>query len=281
MIANTSPTKDVAILGRGRLGRALAIALGSAEVAVRVLHGRDSAASPPPPEDFRGLDLLVLAVPDDAIGFVATALAPSFPAGSRTVVLHLAGAVSSEVLEPFSRRGLPCGSCHPLQTFPETAPAGAFQGVTFGIEGESEAQETARWLVEQLGGRAIAITASTKPLYHLAAVLAANGSVALLGAARDALLACGFPPEEAVGALAPLVRTAIGAALERGPESALTGPVARGDRATLERHRSALRRWDAPRQALYEALVREQERLVARRAVKTSLLPPARGANIL
>lgn len=269
MIAKTTERKDVAVVGGGRLGSALAAALTAAGDAVRVLPGRASTQSPPAPSVFEGLEILILAVPDDALGEVAAALAEPVSLAARPVTLHLAGAVSSAILEPFSRRGLPVGSCHPLQTFPFGASAASFRGVTFGIEGDAEAVAASRSLAARLGGRATEIAAKDKPLYHVAAALAANGAVALVGAARDALAASGVPRDEAVAALAPLVLAAIGAALERGPEEALTGPVERGDRATLDRHRSALRRWDASRQALYEALVREQERLVAARRSKT------------
>ncbi|MBK6404306.1 MAG: DUF2520 domain-containing protein [Holophagales bacterium] len=99
-------------------------------------------------------------------------------------------------------------------------------------------------------------------LYHLAAALGANGLTGLVAASRDALVGAGLTPGDALGALGPLLRSALEEALRLGPEAALTGPVARGDEATLERHRRALLAWDAGRVALHEALLREQRRLV-------------------
>ena len=110
----------------------------------------------------------------------------------------------------------------------------------------------------------MAIEARNRALYHLAASIGANGLTGLVAASRDALTGAGLPPGDALDALAPLLRSALEGALRRGPEAALTGPVARGDETTLERHRRAILAWDASRAALLEALLREQQRLAGR-----------------
>ena len=259
MIADETLPTRVAILGAGRLGGALARALEVAGAEVTLVSGRRTERAPDAP-------LLLLAVPDQALSEVAARLASAEPAARAGVALHLAGALDSSVLAPLARRGFSVGSCHPIQTFPRAdLPPGAFAGVTFGVEGDPEAVRAGRALARAVGGRSVEIRAESKPLWHLAAVLAGNGAVALVGAARDAMRAAGLSEREALDALAPLATRSLEGAFANGPEAALTGPVARGDWSTVERHRAAIASWDPARRALYDALVEEQKRLVASR----------------
>lgn len=258
------------VVGKGRLGRALASALGLAGPPPDVVAGRDgasrveeilTAARQAGPEV-----VVLLAVRDDALPALVAALsdaASGFPRGS--VVIHHSGAHGAEVLAPLDARGLSTGSCHPLQTFTGSpADAARFRGITFAIDGSGAGRAAAERLALALGGRPVTIEARNRPLYHLAASLGANGLTGLVAASRDALAGAGLPPGDALDALAPLLRSALEEALRRGPEAALTGPVARGDETTLELHRQALFAWDASRAALLEALLREQRRLAGR-----------------
>jgi predicted short-subunit dehydrogenase-like oxidoreductase (DUF2520 family) len=260
MIADETLPPRVAILGAGRLGGALARALEAAGAEVAVLSGRTTEGAPNAP-------LLLLTVPDQALGEVAERLARTRTDAPPAVALHLSGALDSSVLAPLARRGFAVGSCHPIQTFPRPdASPDAFAGVTFGVEGEPRAVRAGHALARAVGGRSVEIRAESKPLWHLAAVLAGNGAVALVGAARDAMRAAGLSEREALDALAPLATRSLAGAFEAGPEAALTGPVARGDWSTVEKHREAIDAWDRARRALYDALVEEQKRLVAKRA---------------
>lgn len=270
MIAVSPPPPCAVVVGKGRLGRALASALELAGRVPVLLAGRDAAARPlevtsaarqAGPEV-----VLLLAVRDDALGGLVAALsetASGFPSG--TVALHHSGAFGAEVLAPLEETGLATGACHPLQTFTGSpADAGKFQGTTFAIDGSGPGLAAARRLAQALGGHPVVVRTRDRALYHLAASVGANGLTGLVAAARDALAGAGFAPQEALAALAPLLRSALEEALLRGPEAALTGPVARGDETTLERHRRALLGWDASRTALLEALLREQRRLARR-----------------
>jgi len=270
MIAVRPPPPCAVVVGKGRLGRAFASALGLAGSPPAVIAGRDGAARPDEiasaarqagPEV-----ILLLAVRDDALPGLVAALAGTdwgFPRG--TVALHHSGAHAAEVLAPLEKAGLATGSCHPLQTFTGSpADARRFQGITFAIDGSGAGLAAAERMALALGGRPVAVEARNRALYHLAASLGANGLTGLVAASRDALAGAGLAPEDALDALAPLLRSALEEALCRGPEAALTGPVARGDETTLERHRRALLAWDASRAALLEALVREQRRLAGR-----------------
>lgn len=267
MIAAAPPRSPV-VIGRGRLGVALLAALRQAELEPRSAGGRECRERPEGllsvlRDGGRAPALLLLAVRDDAVAPLAASIAavvPSAPGGA--AALHLSGALGPEVLAPLAGRGFATAACHPLQTFtgsPEDAAR--FAGAAFAVEGSPDGGSAAEALVLALGGRPFPLPPGARPLYHLAASLGANGLTGLVAAARDALAATGVGPDAALAALAPLLRTALSEALRAGPEAALTGPVSRGDEATLESHRRALFAWDERRSALFEALLLEQRRL--------------------
>lgn len=259
----------VVVVGFGRLGCAVAAALAASGSRIERFPGTEVDRRPELAAEAvaRSGDgaVLLLAVCDDAVGPLAERLAGTLraaPPGS--AVLHLSGALGLEALSPLARRGLAPGSCHPLQTFTGVEEdAARFRGAAFAVDGEGEGRSAAEALACALGGRPLRVPREGRALYHLAASLSANGLTALVAAGRDALVAAGLDGPTALAALAPLLRSALEEALERGPEAALTGPAARGDEATLARHRSALLRWDATRAGLFEALLREQRRLAA------------------
>lgn len=272
MIAVSPFARTRIVVGTGRLGRALAEALSRAGAApAAVLAGRMVAAEPKrlveSLEVAGGSPVLLLAVRDEALPRVAAGIARAVadvPRGG--AALHASGALGVEVLEPLARRGWATGSVHPLQTLTGgDRDAGRLRGSTFAVDGSGAGEEAAREVVRALGGTPMTVPADRRDLYHLAASIGANGLTGLVAAARDALAAAGtLDPADALRALAPLLRAALEEALDRGPEASLTGPAARGDDSTLERHRRALARWDATRLPLLEALLREQRRLVAR-----------------
>ena len=232
----------VRIIGRGRAGSALAIALGEVGWAVDVVGRGDdltSAAS--------GVDVVVIATPDAVIGEVAAAVAPA----PTTVVVHLAGSLGLDVLAPHPRRG----ALHPLVALPH-GPTGARRlrsGAWFAVAGDP----IVTTLAEALGGTTFQIADERRAAYHAAAVIASNHLVALLGQAQRVGDAAGVPFE----ALLELVRATVDNVAELGPAAALTGPAARGDDATIERHLAALAPEERP---AYEALVAEARRLASR-----------------
>ena len=221
------------VVGRGRAGGALAIALGRAGWDEAEVRGRGDDLS----DAAAGVDLLVLATPDPAVAEVAAAIEPV----PTTVVAHLAGSLTLEVLAPHERRA----SVHPLVALP-SAELGAerlVDGAWFAVAGDPMAEE----VVAALGGRAISVADEQRVVYHAAAVIASNHLVALLGQAQRVAAAAGVPLE----AYLDLVRATVENVAELGPADALTGPIARGDEVTVTKHLAAL----APeeRQA-YEAL---------------------------
>ena len=214
--------RSVRIIGPGRAGRSLSIALGRRGWDVVGLLGRDDDQS----DAARGVDVLVVATPDDVVAEVAAAVHPD-PA---TVVVHLSGSLGLDVLDPHPRRG----ALHPLVPLPN-AHDGARRligGVTFAVAGDP----VARQMAESLGGRAVVVDDADRAAYHAAACIAANHVVALLGQVERVAATAGLP----LDAFLDLTRAAVDDVARLGPAAALTGPAARGDWSTLARHSDAL-----------------------------------------
>ncbi len=202
-----------------------------------------------------GQDLLLVAVPDPVLGEVVAALAARPQA---RVTLHTSGSLDASVLAPLSAGGTAVGSLHPLMAFPHPlADPAAARGKVFALDGDPEAQALARRLAAAWAAVPVVVPAAARPVYHLAATLAAGGVVTLLAAAAELASRLALPPETAAGYL-ELARGALAAAAgSADPAAALTGPVARGDAATVGRHLEALAALSAGHLPLYRALARE------------------------
>ena len=187
-------------------------------------------------EPLADCEILVLAVPDDAIGAAARSLAGRLCC--RTA-FHLSGALAASALEPLRPSGASLGSLHPLRVF-AGSPGEAWEGAFVAIEGDAEALRVGEQVVAAFGGRAHRIAAESKPLYHAAATLAAGGTVAVISLATRAWGQVGIPEHEARPALAALAESAAAAAVSQDFPEAFTGPIARRDRVTLAAHRDAL-----------------------------------------
>ncbi len=183
-------------------------------------------------------DLVFATVPDDAIADVAAAVA--WRPGQ--MVVHCSGSLSAEVLEPARRIGASVGGLHPLQTFADARKAAdALAGAAFGLEAEDECLATVlKALVSVLGGTAIVLRAEDKPLYHAAAVVACNYLVTLFSLATGLWESFGVARQDAARALLPLVRGTLANLETVGLPGGLTGPIARGDVGTVEKHLAAL-----------------------------------------
>ena len=233
---------DVRIIGPGRAGGALAAALTRVGWRVDGPLGRDHD----PAVATAGTRLVLLAVPDDAVGSVAAALTPG-----EAVVAHVAGSLGLDVLAPHLR----VASIHPLVSLPD-ASLGARRLVRawFAVAGDPVAGE----VVAALGGRSVTVADEARPTYHAAAVVAANHLVALLGQVDRLARSVEVPLE----AYLDLARGALDNVVEVGPAAALTGPVARGDRATVARHLHAIPVEERP---AYAVLADAAQRLVDER----------------
>ncbi|MGA3215500.1 MAG: DUF2520 domain-containing protein [Acidimicrobiales bacterium] len=230
----------IRIIGPGRAGRSFAFALAAVGVDVIGILGRDDDAS----LAADGVDVLLLAVPDTAIAEVAAAIRPV----SSTVVAHCSGALGLDVLAGHEH----VGSLHPLVSLPDPVIGAARlgSGSSFAVAGDQSLAD----LVQALGGRVLEVPPKARAAYHAAACIASNHLVALLGQVQRVAATAGLDLDVFI----PLAQGALDDVLLLGPAAALTGPAARGDLATIERHRQAL---EASELAGYDAGVALARRL--------------------
>ena len=226
------------VVGPGRAGTALARAVASLpgwRVEAPLRRGDDVTHAA------EGVELLVLATPDGGVADVAAAVAPV----DTTVVAHLAGSLGLDALAPHARRA----SIHPLRAITEVGAD--LRGAWFAVAGDPLAGE----VVDALEGHRVAVDDEHRAAYHAAACIASNHLVALLGQVERVAGSAGVPLE----AYLDLVRQTVDNVAALGPAAALTGPVRRGDTATVERHLAAL---DASERPAYEAMAAAAQVLV-------------------
>lgn len=242
----------IGFIGAGAAAGALARALASAGVPVAALWARRVEQAEALAADLPGctvvdsaqdvvdrVDLVVLAVPDGAIEPVCAALC--WRPG--VAVVHCSGALSVDVLASAARAGAQVGGCHPLQTLSGVpGDAELLAGSVFGIEAEEPLRTELVDLVRTIGGRPIVLSAADKALYHASAVLISNYTVTIARLAAELWEAFGAERGEALRALLPLLQGTVANLDTRGLPDALTGPIARGDAVTIERHLAALSR---------------------------------------
>jgi predicted short-subunit dehydrogenase-like oxidoreductase (DUF2520 family) len=268
----------VGIVGAGRAGTALAVALGRAGHQIvaasavsdasvrRVQRNLPGIAIMQPPEVVAAADLVLLTVPDDVLpGLVAGLAATGAPLEGR-LVAHVSGRHGLAVLDPAVRAGALPLALHPVMTFTgRPDDIDKLAGISFGVTAPDSLRLVAEALVVEMGGEPVFIPESHRDLYHAALASAANHLVTLVVQATDLLRDAGVAQPSRM--LGPLLSAALDNALRLG-DAALTGPVARGDADTVASHIDALRA-DAP-EALpaYLALAR----LTADRAVAAGTL---------
>lgn len=280
----------VAVVGAGAVGRALALRLAEHgyPVAAIVSRTRSHAAAlarlvGAPVASDRLTDLpadvglVLLCVPDAEVAGLAETLALAPRAWDGTVVAHTSGALAADVLAPLAAGGADTLGFHPLQTLTRAASAASLDGVFAGIEGAPRAVAAGIELAVGLGMRYLVLGTDAKPRYHLAAVMASNLMVTLLGMVQEVLASLDVDRADAMALLEPLLRGTLDNLAAASPEEALTGPVARGDLDTLRTHGLALRRYLPHLVPPYAALSVETVRL----AYRAGMLPPERAEAIL
>jgi predicted short-subunit dehydrogenase-like oxidoreductase (DUF2520 family) len=282
-----------AIVGAGRSGGALAVALHRAGHPVVAVWSRssgraaalaervDAAPLPTPLAAVRASQVAFLAVPDREIVPVAAAIAASGAALRGHGVAHLSASRHTDVLASLRVAGAVVGCFHPLQALAGEASAANLRGTLVAVDGDPPLRHVLDRLAGDLGGRPVTLSPAARGLYHAAAVLAGNAPLALLDAATELLQAAGIDRDTAERGLLALMRGALDNAARAGSREALTGPVARGDAATISLHLAALR--DRPEgDALYRALTRATVRLAGARGREEILRlidPPGAARN--
>ncbi len=285
----------ISIIGVGKLGGALAIALSRKDFEVENLFARNSqnankiaelTESKPrirPSEEFKEIssDVILITTQDFEIKNVAEKLKNSLH--NQPIVFHTSGSLSSEILRDLKNIGCRVGSIHPLVSISD-ARLGAerFADAYFCVEGDEEATEVGEQIVEQLGGKSFSITAEYKTLYHAAATAACGHLVALIDVAIEMLTKCGLETENAQKILLPLIKSTVENLETQSTTEALTGTVARADIKTLENHLKTLEK-NASKEALevYLQLAARSVHLAERQGANALNLKKIRGKLLL
>jgi predicted short-subunit dehydrogenase-like oxidoreductase (DUF2520 family) len=243
--------QTVAVIGPGRVGTALAVALTTAGRRVVAVAGRGDAnlerfvatvptASPgTAAAAAAAAQLVLLTVSDDALAGVARhlAAADAVVAGSRWV--HTSGRYGAGALRPIARAGGRVAACHPAQTFPTPELGGAaLDGCAWAVTAADADRVWAHELVHLLRGEPVDVAEAARVRYHAGLAIGSNGTAAVVSLARDLLLSAGIAAPERF--LSALVTRSAGNAADRGA-AALTGPVRRGDTRTIRAHLDDLR----------------------------------------
>ena len=258
----------IGIVGAGAVGTALGVALTRAGWPIHAVASRDAGRR----ERFRSLvevarvfadpepildevELIILAVPDDAIA----PLAGSLRMYSGQAMVHTSGALGAEVLAPAMAAGTQIGAFHPLVAFADTERAVAgLHGATVAIEGDDQLAALLADMAEAIGATPVRLAPGAKAAYHAAAVLAAGGFVALLDAIAELGRVAGLDEAGSLAIYGPLIEGTLANARALGIRAALTGPMTRGDIGTLEGHLLALRTHAPDVLDLYVAAARRE-----------------------
>jgi predicted short-subunit dehydrogenase-like oxidoreductase (DUF2520 family) len=261
--------KSLAILGAGRVGRALGRLLRERGWRVLVVVSRSEATAAKAAKFIRaghpiaGISHHVLAartilvsVPDDSIPEVAAELARVGGQQLRgKIVLHTSGACDASTLQPARACGAYAASMHPMQTF-NGVNVPPLEGTIFAIEGDAPAVRVARSIARSLGGVPVSITADKKPLYHAAGAFAAGLVLALEEAGVQMLKTSGLPQREALHALLSLSRQVLDHYEKLGPQKAWTGPLSRGDYGVVAANEEAIAQYHPEFLEAYVAVTR-------------------------
>jgi predicted short-subunit dehydrogenase-like oxidoreductase (DUF2520 family) len=244
----------VSIVGAGNLGTALALTLPSAGYVVKFIATRAKRTTS---RETTGLarrvkarlvslgkepldsDLVWITVPDDAIAVTALRLAPSQDWRGK-IVFHSSGALTSDDLAPLRDQGAKVASVHPGMTFVR-GPAPQMLGVAFAVEGDPAATRVAKRIVERWGGTTYAINKRNKVLYHAFGSFASPLVIALMASLERVAKAAGIKPENIKTMMVPLLWQTLRNYLQHDAPSAFSGPLVRGDVATVRRHLAELK----------------------------------------
>jgi predicted short-subunit dehydrogenase-like oxidoreductase (DUF2520 family) len=240
----------IGFIGAGTVGTALAVLLSGQHYEVVAVSSRSRSSADKLAKRVHGCrafdgsqavadaaELVFVTTPDAAIAEVA--------AGTRwhdgQSVIHCSGADSVAILEPARQANAMVGGFHPLQTFAGFERAiENIPGSTFAIESQEPLRSTLKTMCTHLGGNWIELKAEDKVPYHAAAVFASNYLVTLVKMATDLWQTFGIPPDRATAALMPLMRGTLHNIETLGFPQCLTGPIARGDAGTIEKHLAVL-----------------------------------------
>lgn len=239
----------ISVIGTGALGNVLTAALVFHDASVASVFNRTSSKATqladklgiagsgdfPASSDELG-PLTFLTVSDGALRHTAQRLARLKGDLENYTFVHCSGNESAAILQPLKDRGAVTASFHPLQTFTAESSPNDFQGIYFSLQGDYEAFPLLRVVAGKLGAQTLEVSAGQKSNLHAAAVLASNYLTALLDASVELGTQGGLPVEKVKQALLPLVETTLKNASQQPFDEALSGPIKRGDVATVRQH---------------------------------------------
>jgi len=270
---------DIAIVGPGRLGTALALELARAKYHVREIVTRSAgsrelarairAAVTTRPSARLHAQLVWFCVPDREIAKAARGLVTTTDWRGK-VAFHASGALSSDELSVLRKRGAAVASVHPMMTFVQGAVP-VLKGVPFGVEGDAAAVRVARRIVRDLGGEMFIVRPVNKVAYHAWGAFASPLLIAALVTAEQVARAAGLSARNARKNILPIVRQTLANYAQLGPAGAFSGPLVRGDVAIVRKHLGVLKRIPGTaevyvalaRAALRNLPVRERRKLAA------------------
>ena len=285
----------VAIVGAGSLGTALGAAISRSGWPVAAVSSRDPGrrerfqslvpgvrAFPDAAQVLPFAELVILAVPDDAIAPVARGLRLRAGQG----LIHTSGLLGAEVLEPARVPGSSLASLHPMVAFTSDVErsVAAIEGATIALEGDEPLLAVLGELAESIGGLPLRLAPGSKPAYHAAAVMSAAGVVALLDSVAAVAELAGMDEEQTLQVYGRLAAQTVANARAMGLARALTGPVSRGDAGTIEAHIALLQALDPEILKVYVGLAERQLKIAQERGslspqavarVRTELAKPA------
>jgi len=248
---------EIAIIGAGRLGTSLGRALTRKGHKIKALTCRSRASA----RESRRIigqgkvfsdnasaanqgKIIFLCLPDEEIRKTAAGLARAKIDWSEKFVFHTSGLLAADVLNPLKKKGALTASFHPAQSFArKDTPSAHFKGIYFGLEGERKALALAGKIAQQLGGYPLILRSEAKPYYHAACSLASNFLVILLDVAVRLFKQAGIEEKKAAKLLFPLIEGTLHNVKKFDIPDSLTGPVVRGDAASIKTHLDALRRF--------------------------------------
>ena len=236
---------SVAIVGAGRLGKALAQRLSQAQYVTQIVLRSKR------PKTLRA-EVIWFCVPDAKIASVANTFSGIKWKGK--YAFHSSGVLSSDALNSLRNVGALVASIHPLMTFVKGSVP-ELTGVSFAVEGDASAVRVARGIVRDLGGQAVGIKKQDKVAYHAFATMICPLLVSLLAVSEKAAGLAGMSAAESRRRMLPIIRQTLCNYEKRGPAGAFSGPIVRGDVETISAHVKALAKAPAAKNA-YAALAR-------------------------
>ena len=281
------PRLDVGVVGTGRAGSVIGAALKRAGHQVKACTAvtdlsklRAEALLPGVAilsieETVADRDLILLSIPDDVLAQVVSGLATTNAVSPGTFVMHLSGRYGIEVLRPLTELGCLPLALHPVMTFTGTSiDLNRLSACPFGVTTHPTLRPVAETLVMEMGGEPVWVPEASRSLYHAALTFGANNLMTLVNQTSELLESAGITNPEAL--VAPLLSASLDNALRNG-DSALTGPIARGDAETVREHLRVLANFDPAVTQAYRSLAR----LTAVRALAAGVLQPQSAENLL